>query len=55
MELTVLSNLETHNAELIKDGKTKDERFKLLSQIAKYQLEVLSSAIKFNQITDNND
>jgi hypothetical protein len=25
-ELTVLSNLETHNAELIKEGKSKEER-----------------------------
>ena len=26
-ELTVLSNLETHNAQMIRDGKTKEERF----------------------------
>lgn len=26
-ELTVLSNLESHNAELIKNGKSKEERF----------------------------
>ena len=25
-ELTVLSNLESHNAELIKEGKSKEER-----------------------------
>ena len=29
-ELTVLSNLESHNAELIKEGKTKEERFDIL-------------------------
>ena len=27
IELTVLSNLETHNAELIKEGKSKEENF----------------------------
>ena len=40
-ELTVLSNLETHNAELIKEGKPKTERFKTLSEIARYQITVL--------------
>jgi len=33
-ELTVLSNLETHNAELIKAGMSKAERFETLSSIA---------------------
>ena len=36
-ELTVLSNLESHNAQLIKEGKTKEERFLILSSIAKDQ------------------
>jgi len=40
-ELTVLSNLETHNAELIKEGKPKTERFKTLCEIARYQITVL--------------
>lgn len=43
-ELTVLSNLETHNAELIKQGLTKAERFKRLQEIAQYQLHVLKEA-----------
>jgi len=43
-ELTVLSNLETHNAELIKEDKLKEERFEILSNIAKYQLNILNSA-----------
>lgn len=43
-ELTVLSNLETHNAELIKRGLTKAERFKRLQEIAQYQLHVLKEA-----------
>ena len=43
-ELTVLSNLETHNAELAKDGKTKQERFEILLKIAQYQISVLDEA-----------
>ena len=33
-ELTVLSNLETHNAELIKEGKSKEERFQIIIDIS---------------------
>ena len=43
-ELTVLSNLESHNAELIKEGKTKEKRFIILREIASYQLNVLNEA-----------
>ena len=43
-ELTVLSNLESHNAELIKEGKPKEERFEILSEICKYQLNILNNA-----------
>lgn len=53
-ELTVLSNLESHNAELVKDGKSKDERFTLLSEIAKYQLEILNNADEIKLIDSNN-
>ncbi|MEG0410623.1 MAG: KilA-N domain-containing protein [Erysipelotrichaceae bacterium] len=45
-ELTVMSNLETHNAELIKSGKSKVERFEILLGIARYQLTVLDEAEK---------
>jgi len=45
-ELTILSNLETHNSELIKEGKTKEERFEILSKIANYQLNILNSRDK---------
>lgn len=51
-ELTVLSNLETHNAELIKQGKTKEERFGLLSNIAQYQLNVLQKKSMLNNDND---
>lgn len=50
-ELTVLSNLESHNAELIKNGKTKEERFEILSEIANYQLNILNKADEFKKIT----
>ena len=49
-ELTVLSNLETHNAELIKEGKSKEERFKVLSDIAEYQLSILNKRDEMKQI-----
>ena len=54
-ELTVLSNLESHNAELIKDGKSKEERFEILNSIAKYQLEILNSSEKIKLLESNND
>ena len=40
-ELAVLSNLESLNAELIKKGKDKSERFIQLREMAIYQLEIL--------------
>ena len=43
-ELTVLSNLESRNAELIKEGRSKEERFEILNKIAKYQLNILNNA-----------
>ena len=43
-ELTVLSNLETHNAQMIREGKKKEERFEYLKEIADYQIHVLSEA-----------
>ncbi len=43
-ELTVLSNLESHNAELIKEGKPKEERFEILSEKCKYQLNIPNNA-----------
>ena len=43
-ELTVLSNLETHNAQMIREGKSKEERFLALKEIAEYQLRILNEA-----------
>ena len=44
-ELTVLSNLETHIAQMIREGIEKAERFRVLKEIAKYQMRVLRLAI----------
>lgn len=43
-QLAVLSNLETHNAELIKQNIDKIDRFNQLTVIASYQLNVLDKA-----------
>ena len=43
-ELTVLSNLETHNAQMIREGKSKEERFLALKEIAEYQMRILNEA-----------
>ena len=43
-ELTVLSNLESHNAQMIREGKEKEERFNILKEIADYQMRFLSEA-----------
>ena len=51
-ELTVLSNLETHNAELIKQGMPKAERFESLRQIAQYQLRVLTEAERIRELPE---
>ena len=51
-ELTVLSNLETHNAELIKGGVSKGERFKTLREIAQYQLRVLNEAERIRALPE---
>lgn len=53
-ELTALSNLESHNAELIKNGKSKEERFDILCEIAKYQLNILNNAEYIKKLNENN-
>ena len=53
-ELTVLSNLESHNAQMIKEGKEKEERFKILQEITEYQLGVLNTAEQIRTIDSEN-
>ena len=56
-ELTVLSNLETHNAQMIREGKDKKARFEVLKEIAEYQLSILNTAesIKMIETCDNDN
>ena len=43
-ELLVLSNLESYNAELIRQGKNRPERFALLMEMRNKQMEILLQA-----------
>ena len=54
-QLTVLSNLETHNAELIKGGMAKPQRFEVLREIAQYQLRVLNEAEHIRRLPESGD
>ncbi len=54
-QLTVLSNLETHNAEMIKQSIDKAARFDRLKQIAEYQLRVLTEAEAIQKLPKGND
>ena len=54
-ELTVLSNLETHNAQMIREGKNKKERFEILKEIAEYQIRILNEAEKINYSNGEGD
>ena len=51
-ELTVLSNLESHNAQMIREGKSKEERFMILKKIAEYQIKILNEAQNISIGTD---
>ena len=54
-ELTVLSNLETHNAQMIREGKSKEERFQILKEIADYQMQILSVADNIAHIEEKKE
>lgn len=54
-ELTVLSNLETHNAELIRMGMDKAERFENLRRIAQYQMQVLMEAERIRELPESGE
>jgi hypothetical protein len=51
-ELTVLSNLESHNAQMIREEKSKEERFMILKEIAEYQIKILNEAQNISIGTD---
>ena len=42
--MTVLSNLETHNSQMIREGRSKEERFEILKEIAIYQIKIFDEA-----------
>ena len=42
-QLLILANLESYNAVLINQGKTQEERMKLLRQLVVQQLQTLNS------------
>ena len=50
----MLSNLETHNAQMIREGKSKEERFKILKENALYQMDILSAAERIVSIVKEN-
>ena len=52
-ELTVLSNLETHNAQMIREEKSKEERFQILKEIADYQMKILLAVDNIVRIEEN--
>ncbi|MEZ4915245.1 MAG: KilA-N domain-containing protein [Chitinophagales bacterium] len=54
-ELTVLSNLESLNSEMIKSNIKKDIRFKNLCRIVKQQLEVLNNQDFLKSLKKNAD
>ena len=39
-----LANLETHNSQMIREGRSKEERFEILKEIAIYQMKILDEA-----------
>lgn len=54
-ELAILSNLETINAQMIKENIDKSERFIKLKEIAKYQLNVLNEKDFMKALKKQND
>lgn len=52
-ELTVLSNLETHNAQMIREKRSREDRFEILKYIAEYQINILNTADSIGKITVN--
>ena len=53
-ELTVLSNLESHNAQMIREGMEKKDRFVAMKEVAEYQRRVLNEAEKINNRIEEN-
>lgn len=54
-ELIILSNLETHNSQMIRDGLSQEERFNKLVEIARSQRESLHKANPIKSIKRINE
>ncbi|MGK0389488.1 MAG: hypothetical protein ACI94Y_002228 [Maribacter sp.] len=56
-QLVVLANLESHNAQFIKEGLSQDERLEKLNEIAIYQMQVLLTTPppSLAKLLDNNN
>ena len=54
-ELAVLSNLESFNADMIREGIAKEQRFTKLHQVAQYQKEILDKNDFFKAIKKSSD
>ncbi|WP_297085578.1 KilA-N domain-containing protein [uncultured Draconibacterium sp.] len=54
-ELAILSNLETLNAQMIKENIAKQKRFEKLAEIAKYQLTILNDKDFMKALKKMND
>ena len=51
-QLLVLANLESHNAEFIKERLSQDERLDKLNEIAIYQMQVLVNSLVLKNLPD---
>lgn len=49
------NNYLIHTAELIKEGKSKEERLEILNEIAKYQLNILNNAEKIKLLVNGKE
>ena len=44
---------QPHNAQMIREGKSKEERFRILKEIADYQMQILSAADNIVRIEES--
>jgi len=51
--IIILISIKRVTNKLIKEGKSKEERFEILSGIAKYQLDILRNAEKIKLLEDS--
>jgi hypothetical protein len=54
-QLLVLANLESHNAQFIKERLSQDERLEKLNEIAIYQMQILANVPSMKQLMEPKD